>query len=204
MQRVIAASCQQAIHIDQVRYEAHLGRDQDAIMTETDFFGERRRAQGALQHRLDHDVSRVERFGGGSVFIHQAREEILIQRSPVHADANGLVVVERDLDDLPKVFVASFAADVPRIDAILGQGLCAGRVFREQQVAVVVEVPLSGTSTPASLTRRAISGTAAAASSLLTVIRTNCEPARARATTWSAVDAGSAVSVFVIDCTTIG
>src|SRR3989338_401537 len=61
-----------------------------------------------------------------------------------------------------------------------------------------------GTSTPASATRRATSGTAAAASSLFTVTRTIWDPARARAITCSAVDAGSAVSVLVMDCTTTG
>src|SRR6478752_6702652 len=61
-----------------------------------------------------------------------------------------------------------------------------------------------GTATPQSVTRRAISGTAAAAGSLLTVTLTSCEPARARAITCSAVCAASAVSVLVIDCTTTG
>ena len=45
---------------------------------------------------------------------------------------------------------------------------------------------------------------AAAASSVLTVTRTSCEPAWARRATWIAVASGSAVSVFVIDWTTIG
>src|SRR3977135_1829531 len=49
-----------------------------------------------------------------------------------------------------------------------------------------------------------ICGTAAAASSRSTVIRTSSEPARARAATCSTVPATSAVSVLVIDCTTIG
>src|ERR671913_1757923 len=61
-----------------------------------------------------------------------------------------------------------------------------------------------GTETPASARRAAISGTAAAASSLLTVMRTICEPACASAAICSAVAIGSAVSVFVIDWTTIG
>ena len=47
-------------------------------------------------------------------------------------------------------------------------------------------------------------GTAAAASSVLTVTRTSSEPARASAWTCSAVASTSAVSVLVIDCTTIG
>src|SRR5450631_2807908 len=49
-----------------------------------------------------------------------------------------------------------------------------------------------------------ICGTAAAASSRSTVIRTSSEPARANAATCSTVPATSAVSVLVIDCTTIG
>src|SRR5665213_3914172 len=49
-----------------------------------------------------------------------------------------------------------------------------------------------------------ICGTAAAASSRSTVIRTSSEPARARAAICSMVPATSAVSVLVIDCTTIG
>src|SRR3979409_2340645 len=49
-----------------------------------------------------------------------------------------------------------------------------------------------------------ICGTAAAASSRSTVIRTSSEPARAKAAICATVPATSAVSVLVIDCTTIG
>src|SRR6478609_4239718 len=64
---------------------------------------------------------------------------------------------------------------------------------------------MTGTSTPSSSrSLRIISGTAAAACSVLTVTRTSCEPAWARRATWIAVASGSAVSVFVIDWTTIG
>src|SRR5882757_3044972 len=49
-----------------------------------------------------------------------------------------------------------------------------------------------------------ICGTAAAASSRSTVIRTISEPARDKAATCSMVPWISAVSVLVIDCTTIG
>src|SRR6187551_3157543 len=63
---------------------------------------------------------------------------------------------------------------------------------------------MMGTGTPESATRSTISGTAAAASSVLTVTRTNSDPAFASAITCSAVPRGSAVSVLVIDCTTMG
>src|SRR5262245_59871446 len=49
-----------------------------------------------------------------------------------------------------------------------------------------------------------IAGTAAAAASLFTVTRTSSLPAWARARTWATVPSTSAVSVLVIDCTTMG
>ncbi len=49
-----------------------------------------------------------------------------------------------------------------------------------------------------------MAGTAAAAAGVLTVIRTSSEPARARSRTWAAVAATSAVSVLVMDWTTMG
>src|SRR5918995_2797965 len=61
-----------------------------------------------------------------------------------------------------------------------------------------------GTSTPRPRTLRTMSGTAAAASSVLTVTRTSSDPACASRATWIAVASASAVSVFVIDWTTIG
>src|SRR5450631_3476799 len=63
---------------------------------------------------------------------------------------------------------------------------------------------MMGTRTP-NLSRVAtILGTAFAASSVLTVTRTSSEPAVASAITWLTVEATSAVSVLVIDWTTMG
>ena len=64
--------------------------------------------------------------------------------------------------------------------------------------------PTSGTSQSAARSRSRTCGTAAAASSVLTVTRTSSEPASASSRTWRAVASTSAVSVFVIDCTTTG
>ncbi len=63
---------------------------------------------------------------------------------------------------------------------------------------------MMGTRTPNRRRVSTILGTAAAARSVLTVTRTSSEPARASAITWFTVPATSAVSVLVIDCTTIG
>ena len=63
---------------------------------------------------------------------------------------------------------------------------------------------MMGTRTPNLYRHSTILGTAAAACSVLTVTRTSSEPAVASAITWLTVDVVSAVSVFVMDCTTIG
>src|SRR3954466_9795898 len=61
-----------------------------------------------------------------------------------------------------------------------------------------------GTRKPILSSSSTIRGTAAAASSLFTVTRTSSDPARASAATCCTVEGMSAVSVLVIDCTTIG
>src|SRR5690606_14245184 len=61
-----------------------------------------------------------------------------------------------------------------------------------------------GTCTPARSSPSTMAGTAAAAASLLTVTRTSSLPARASAATCRTVAITSAVSVLVMDCTTIG
>ena len=61
-----------------------------------------------------------------------------------------------------------------------------------------------GTVKPDLSSRSLMRGTAAAASSRSTVMRTSSDPALASAATWRTVPSTSAVSVLVIDCTTMG
>src|SRR6266478_4639898 len=63
---------------------------------------------------------------------------------------------------------------------------------------------MMGTFRPCASSPATIAGSAAAAASVLTVTRTSSEPARASAAVCRMVPATSAVSVLVIDCTTIG
>src|ERR1700722_3013538 len=64
--------------------------------------------------------------------------------------------------------------------------------------------PTSGVLMPCASRRSRMRGTAAADSSLLTVTRTSSDPARASALTCATVPSMSAVSVLVMDCTTMG
>ena len=75
------------------------------------------------------------------VLVHQAREQVLVEAAPVDADAHRLAVAAGRLDHLGELRIAlAAAADVARVDAVLGERLGAGRVLAQQLVPVEVEV----------------------------------------------------------------
>ena len=102
------------------------------------------RAERGGEHRLDVDVLGRERRRGAGILIHHLREQVLIERAPVHADTHRLPVLHGQLHDRPEVLVAQLAADIPWIDPVLVQRARAVGVAREQQVPVVVEVTDDG------------------------------------------------------------
>ena len=102
--------------------------------------GQLGRAHRRLEHRLDHHVAGVARRGGAGVGVHQLGQERLVERAPVDADADRLVVVDGDLDDRREVLVVALRADVARVDPVLGERRRHLRVLDQQLVAVVVEV----------------------------------------------------------------
>ena len=69
----------------------------------------------------------------------------MIERAPVHADANRLLILDSNFDHGAEVGIV-FAADahVARIDAVLGQSSGAVWIFLEQQMSVVMEVADNG------------------------------------------------------------
>ena len=109
---------------------------------QADLLGALGRQQRRLHHRLARHRARIaSAFGELGVLVHQLREQLLIERAPVGADAHRLVVLDRHLDDggeLPVLLVLE--ADIAGIDAVLVERLGAGRMIGEQLVADVVEV----------------------------------------------------------------
>src|SRR6185503_3785331 len=88
-----------------------------------------------------HDLGCVQGKFFLSIFIHQPGEQLLVEASPVDADAHRLRVPDRALDHGRELLIALHAlADVAGIDAVLGEGLRAIGILREQLVAVVVEI----------------------------------------------------------------
>ena len=135
-------------------------------------------------------------------------EKRLVERAPVDADADGFLMLDSDLDHGAEVVVV-FSADRDNYRGLMrylerASGTI-GIFASEELVAVVVEVAHDG-SVPAlnAGCLRRCAGTALAASSLLTVMRTSSLPARASAAICWTVLSISAVSVLVMDCTTTG
>ena len=75
------------------------------------------------------------------VLVHQMGQKLLVERSPIGADAHRLAVADGDLDDLAELEIALILeADVAGIDAVLVERLGAGRMIGEKLVADVVEI----------------------------------------------------------------
>jgi hypothetical protein len=69
------------------------------------------------------------------------RQQFLVERTPIGADAHRLVVADRGLDDGGELPVLLFLeANVAGIDAIFVERLGAGRVIGKELVADIVEI----------------------------------------------------------------
>ena len=113
------------------------------------------------------------------VLLHLRHDELLVQGAAIDADAHRFAVVGRHLADRRELLIAPLAgADVARVDAVLVE-----RARARRDTSSAADGRCSGNRrsaapcTPASSIRCLISGTAAAASGRLTVIRTSSEPA---------------------------
>ena len=88
-----------------------------------------------------HHLARVLGLGQRRILVHEPGEQLLVEAAPIDADAHGLAVAERDLDDLGELPVALvLEADIAGIDAVFVERLGAGRMLGQQRVAVIMEV----------------------------------------------------------------
>ncbi len=141
VQRVIAATAQIAVNRDQILHTAHLGRENDPVVSHPELL----RAPPAFQCRehdgVAHDLLRAQRLRARGILIHQPREQVLVEAAPVDADTDRLAVAAGHLDHLRELRVALAAApDVAWVDAVLGQRLGAARVLAQQLVAIEMKV----------------------------------------------------------------
>ena len=107
--------------------------------------GTRRALERRGDHGFAHDLLRRQWRGARVVLVHHAREQVLVEAAPVHADAHGLLVLAGELDHLGELRIAlAAAADIAGVDAVLRQRLRASRMFAQQLVTVEVEVADDG------------------------------------------------------------
>ncbi len=141
VQREVRAQRKVAVDRDQLLHATDLGREHDAVTRQAQLD----RGFGRVQRRADQCLAQhpagIPWLRTLAVLVHQLGRQRLVQRAPVGADAHGLVVLDRELDQLRELGVLLLAeADIARVDAVLGQRLGTGRLTTEQLVTVVVEV----------------------------------------------------------------
>ena len=145
VERIFAATRQFAIHVDQVLHAADFRAEDDLLGAHSVADGELGGTERALHHGFHGDVAGVFGFVELGVLVHEAGEELRVERAPVHADADGLVVLDGDFDHGAEVVVVFLAdGDVAGINAVLRQRLGAVGKLLEQEVSVVVEVADDG------------------------------------------------------------
>ncbi len=145
MERVVRASAEIEIDRNEILHRRHLGGQNDAVATEPDLLGALSREQGRLHHRFARHRARVDRIGRARILVHQVRQQLLVERAPIGADAHRLVVLDRRFDNGAELAILLFLeADIAGIDAILVERLGAGRMIGEELVADIVEVADDG------------------------------------------------------------
>ena len=141
MQGIGAARRQIAVDGNQVLHAADLGADHDHVGLQSQALC----PLGAVQCRhhdgFAHHLDGRQRRRPLRVLVHHAREQVLIEAPPIHADAHRLRVPTGRLDHFRELWVAlAAAADIARIDAQLRQRLRASRMRLEQFVAIEVKI----------------------------------------------------------------
>ena len=145
VQGVVAAGGEVGVDVDEVADAGDLGGEDDLVVAQAVALGGLGGVERADDHGFHHDVAGGQRARRAGVLVHHAGEQRLVERAPVDADADGLLVLDGALDhDLEVVVVFLADGGVAGVDAVLGEGAGGGGVLLEQEVAVVVEVADDG------------------------------------------------------------
>ena len=79
------------------------------------------------------------------IFIHNPRQQVLIQATPVHPNAHRFVIFYCYLNHTGKLLIPFFTlTDIAGVDAVLGQGPGTFGVVIEQLVAIEMEITNQG------------------------------------------------------------
>ena len=111
------------------------------VAREAKLFGAQRRLYPRFNDRLMHHRARIQRLGKRRIAVHHRRQQGLVERTPIDADADGPVEAQGRLDHQREIAVLLLLeADIAGIDPIFRQCLGASRMIGKQCVAIIVEV----------------------------------------------------------------
>ena len=137
MQGVVGAAREFRVDIHEIANARHLGRQDDLVAAQSIALGGFGVIECRHNHRFHHHVACITRFRELRVGVHHLGQQRLVERAPVHADADGLLVLHGALHHGAEVVVV-FAPDrnVARVDAVLRKCFGAIRILAQQQMAV--------------------------------------------------------------------
>ena len=145
MQRIVAPARQIPVNSNQVLHGTNFATQNNLVAPQPQRFGLGSALKGRNYQRFTHhSIGFLRRILSG-IFVHHARDQFWIQRSPVHADAHRLVKFDGSLNHCPKLVIALAAlADVTRIDTQFRQGNSAVRHLGQQLVTIKMKITSKG------------------------------------------------------------
>ena len=95
VQRVIAPSRQVTIDSDQILHAADLRAENDLVAGKPVAFRGGGRLERTDDDRVQRNRASIQRLRQKVVLVHHPRQQSAVERSPVHTDAHGPVVLDR-------------------------------------------------------------------------------------------------------------
>src|SRR6202022_3636478 len=145
VQRLIASGCESAIHVDQVLHPADFRAQDDLVGAQAAFLRQLSGVKRTDYHGFHGYFAGIFRLVETRIFVHHARKQSLVERSPIHADTHRFLILDRDFDHGAEIPII-LATDpyVAGIDTVFGEIARALGILSEQLVTVIVEVADDG------------------------------------------------------------
>ena len=141
VERVVAALGQAGVDLDEVLHAGDLRREDDPVVAEPRLLGQARRAQGGLDHGLDHHLAAVAPARASaalaSIISVSSCWSSEPQLTPMRTGFSFAIATSMICANCSS---RRFVPTLPGLMRYLASAAAACGVLREQQVAVVVEV----------------------------------------------------------------
>ena len=107
VQGLLGLAREVAVHPDEVLRLGDFAGNNNLVAPQAALEGQFGRFDRGVHHAVVDDLFGVEAQVAVGVFLHLAHDQFLIERAAIHADADGLAVIDRDFADRRELLVAA-------------------------------------------------------------------------------------------------